>query len=272
MLMRKFAALFLVLSLIVIMAGCGISVSETELYRGNTVIYIPADPTTKETETIAPVTTDTVAVEPSETETTAESAPETTKATTPKKTSASSGKKTEPTTVPATEVTTAPTTEPVTEATTVPTAEAETMPSETPAETKPPVYDISGYTVGGLEMAMMDEINGYRAVEGLRELGKDTRLCAIASARAYEVSQSWSHTRPNGTSYTTVFGDYGFSCGASAENLLYTSGGEDAAALVARWMSADGNRSALMNSGFCTVGIGIYCADGFTYIACLVVA
>lgn len=147
-----------------------------------------------------------------------------------------------------------------------------TVPSEAPTETQPSGYDISGYTLGALEMAMMEEVNRYRAAEGLSELGKNSRLCAIASVRAYESSLSWSHSRPDGTSYTTVFDEYGFGCGASAENLLYTSGGEDAATLVARWMNNEGNRDILMNSGFYTIGIGAYYANGFTYLACLVVA
>ena len=118
---------------------------------------------------------------------------------------------------------------------------------------------------------MMDAINSCRTAEGLGELSKSSRLCAIASARAYEICQSWSHTRPSGSNYTTVFLDYGFSCGTSAENLIYTSGGEDGAALVSRWMDADGNRNSLMSTGFTTVGIGIYKANGCTYIACLLV-
>ena len=298
--MRKCTALFLAL-MMVSLAGCGI---ETEGYRTDTVIYIPAEPTTEEAAPVVLVTDYTVETEPSETETSEELVSETTKATTPKKTSgsssssskgsgsssssgknsgsSSSSKKTEPTTKPTTVPTTAPTTSPTTvpttaptEATTVPT-EPEIIPSEepteVPSETQPPIYDISGYSVGALETAMMNEINSYRAAEGLGELEINSWLCAIASARAYEACQSWSHTRPNGTYYTTVFEDYGYGCGASAENLLYTSGGEDAATLVARWMGSEGNRSSLMNAGFYTIGIGAYYDNGFTYLACLVVA
>ena len=305
--MRKCTALFLAL-MMVSLAGCGI---ETEGYRTDTVIYIPAEPTTEEAAPVVLVTDYTVETEPSETETSEELVSETTKATTPKKTSSSSSssskgsgsssssgknsgsssssKKTEPTTKPTTVPTTAPTTAPTrapteattapttapTEATTVPT-EPETIPSEesteVPSETQPSVYDISGYSVGALETAMMNEINSYRAAEGLGELEINSWLCAIASARAYEACQSWSHTRPNGTYYTTVFEDYGYGCGASAENLLYTSGGEDATTLVARWMGSEGNRSSLMNAGFYTIGIGAYYDNGFTYLACLVVA
>ena len=286
--MRKCTALFLAL-LMVSLAGCGI---ETEGYRTDTVIYIPAEPTTEEAAPVVLVTDYALVTEPSETEGSEESTSETTKATTPKKTSASSissskgssssTKKTEPTTAPTTVPTSAPTTSPTTVPTTVPTeattapTEPEIIPSEepteVPSETQSPVYDISGYSVGALETAMMNEINSCRIAEGLGELEVNSWLCAIASARAYEACQSWSHTRPNGTYYTTVFEDYGYGCGASAENLLYTSGGEDAATLVARWMGSEGNRSSLMNAGFYTIGIGAYYDNGFTYLTCLVVA
>ena len=270
--MRKFTVYFLAFVLVLNLAGCGMKTEEKDVYRTDTVIYIPAEPTEPDTE---PATeTEEETTEMAESETTEETVPETTKAATVKKpsysssssskkpsTSSSASKKPSSTTKPTTAPTTAPTEEPTTEATT----EATTVP----VETEPPLYDISGYVVGSLETAMMDEINSCRAAEGLSELGKSSRLCAIASARAYEVCQSWSHTRPDGRGYATVFGDYGFGCGSSAENLIYTSGGEDAATLVAKWMGSDGNRNNLMNSGFSTVGIGIYKANGYVYIACL---
>lgn len=251
------------------LVGCNIRGAEQDLYRTDTVIYIPADPTTEETEPVTGgmvETEDTAETEPSEAETTKETVPETTKAATTGKSSGSSGssgknsgsstkkpEQTEATTAPAVPETTP--TEEVTEA---------------PAETESPLYDISGYAPGGLEMAMMDEINNYRIAEGLEPLGKNMRLCAIASARAYEASSTWSSARPDGSYFSSIFQDYGFGCGASAQNLIYTSGGEDAATLVARWMDSEGNRANLMNPGFYNVGIGAYYANGITYIACFV--
>lgn len=290
--MKKYTALFL--ALLLILTGCGGVDSEADLYRTDTVIYIPADPTTEETEPVTEMATEVTETEPVETETTEETVPETTAAAkkssgssgSSNKTSSSSGKnssssssnkKNETTTTPTTAPTTAPTevttapTEPETVPTEAPTEVPTEAPTEAPVETQPPLYDISGYSVGGLETAMMDAINSCRGAEGLGELSKNSRLCAIASARAYEASQSWSHTRPNGSYFTTVFQDYGFGCGASAENLIYTSGGEDAATLVSKWMGSDGNRNNLMNPGFHTVGIGVYYANGCTYIACLLV-
>ena len=256
--MRRFAAFALVSVLVLSLAGCRLPGIEADLYRKDTVIYIPADPTTEPTE---------VAVEETEPETT-----ETTK----KSSSSSSTKKnnttsTSATTAPATEATTVPTTQPpqqteaITEPTTVPTE----PPTTSPAETEYQIYDISDYVVGSLETSMMDQVNSYRRDAGMRELEKSGRLSAIASVRAYEASLSWSHTRPDGSDYTTVFQDYGFPAGAAGENLLYTSGGEDGATLVSKWMGAETNRDNLMYDGFSTIGIGIYKANGYVYIACL---
>lgn len=242
--MKKFAAITLMLVLSALIAGCSLPGLEEDRYRKDTVIYIPADPTTEATEPAV------------ETETTEESVPETTQ-----KPSTSSGSTKKPSSGSGTSKkpssTTAPTTAPTEEATTV------------PAETENRIYDISGYVVGSLETAMMDQVNSHRREAGLGELERNDRLCAIASARAYEASLSWSHARPDGRSYTTVFGDYGFSFGDAGENLLYTSGGEDGITLVSKWMGAESNRETLLYPGFTTVGIGRYEANGYVYIACL---
>ena len=308
--MKRFAALFIAFVWMLNLVGCGVRDEEKELYRTDTVIYIPAEPTETVTEIVTEPSAAGETEVSSEAETTEETVPETTKAaanktssSTKKSTSSSSsssGKKpatnattepaTEATTAPATEATTepttAPTTEPPTEATTEPVTEATTEPTvpettsepveeETteattiPEETAPSLYDISGYEVGKLEKAMMKEINRYRNEENLEELRKSSKLSAIASARAYEAMLQWSHTRPDGSDYTTVFRDYGYNCTISAENLIYTTGGEDAAALISRWMDAEGNRNDLMNPDFTHVGVGIYQADGYVYIACL---
>lgn len=253
--MRKITAFMLIFVLVFQLAGCSLLGMEEDQYRTDTVIYIPADPTTEATEPVA----EPEETEPEKTETKASTSKPATSTSSSKKNNTTSKNPTTSTvaTSPATEATTEPVTEATTEATTLPT------------ETENQLYDISGYVVGVLETAMMDQVNSHRREVGLGELSKNTRLCAIASARAYEACLSWSHTRPDGRSYTTVVEDYDFSCSTLGENLLYTSGGEDGATLVSKWMGADSNRDNLMYQGFTTIGIGIYEANGYVFIACL---
>lgn len=145
-----------------------------------------------------------------------------------------------------------------------------TQPPETqPTEPETLEYDISGYVVGNLEYAVQEQINACRAEANLAALSMDTRLCAIASVRAYEASVSWSHTRPDGRGYGTVLADYGYGAGRVGENLAY-SGAFSAKEIVDKWMESEGTRQNLLGD-FATVGIGIYNSGGLTYLACLFV-
>ena len=145
-----------------------------------------------------------------------------------------------------------------------------TEPEETePESTEAELYDISGYSLSSLEKSMAAAINAYRAEEGAGELSLSSTLSAIASCRGYEISQVWSHTRPDGRDYRTVLSDYGYG-GSAQELLVYVSGSGDAQSIVDKWMASDSHRELLLGAGS-TVGIGIYRANGYTYIACLLV-
>lgn len=154
-----------------------------------------------------------------------------------------------------------------------------TAPPQTePPETEPPAtergnepYDISGYAVGSLEYAIRDRVNSARGEEGVPELGLDARLSAIASCRAYELSQLWSHTRPDGRGYSTVLADYGYSAAAVTELLAYATGSGDGTQMAEQWLASDSHRARLLSTSVSTAGIGIYRANGYTYVCCLLV-
>ncbi len=161
------------------------------------------------------------------------------------------------------------------------TAPPETAPVETepvgtepteakPAETEPALYDISGYSVGSLEYGMADAINAVREENSLGTLNLNSRLCAIASCRANEISQVWSHTRPDGRNYATVLSDYGYGAGSAMELLVYVTGNGDAQSIVGKWLESDSHRQSLLG-GYSTLGIGVYRANGYTYVCCLLV-
>lgn len=277
--------IILFIMVVLCLAGCG---REENPYRVDTVIQIPVDPTEAPTEP-----------EATKIQTEPETAPEETEAPTekpssPQKSSGGSSKKNSGTSSGSskagseksnkknTSTDTATTTKPV-EAVSVQTepketAPAATQPPQTESPTEPPTiqpteppYDPSGYRVGSLEYAVLEQINSYREEAGLPPLSMDEGLCTVASVRAYEISVVWSHTRPDGRSYASVLSDYGYSSAGAAENLIYTSGNVDAAKMVAKWMSADKNCSTLMSESYTTAGIGIYRSGGVTYLANLLI-
>lgn len=239
--------------LAILLPGCW---AQEDPYRVDTVIYIPVDPTDPTEETAAETAKPT---EAEETQPTEQTVPETTG---PAKKptggsakpsgskgsssgSSSSAKQTEP------PETTAPTQPPVTE----------------PTEPEDTLYDISGYAVGALEQQIAERINQYRVEAGLSPLTFDSYLCAVASARGYEASSYWSHSRPDGRHFSTVLGDYGY--GASVADELLVHGSGDAAAIVDMWMNSESHRNILMSPSYTTVGVGVY--SGTSWVICCLV-
>ena len=145
-------------------------------------------------------------------------------------------------------------------------AETESPATEPPA-TEPPLYDINSYRMGNLEYEMLDRINEHRAEAEREPFWMDEWLCAIASCRSYEASQVWSHTRPDGRHFATVLEDYGYSVAAVQELMVYDTGSGDGTAMADRWM--EGNQRELLLGDYTTAGIGVYRADGITYVTCL---
>lgn len=238
---RKWIALLCCAVLALSAAGCSGSPNP---YRVDTVVRIPVNPTEPPAEmeavpqTAPPAPETSAPTEPTEA---TESAGMVSGGTS-KYTSGSSSKASQPTEAPATQ----------------------------PPATEAAAYDISGYTVGNLEYAVMEQINAARADAGLAALSMNTRLCAIASARAYEISSSWSHTRPDGRGYGTVLSDYGYGAGCTGEILAYATS-PSAQGIVDKWIESEDTQANLLSSSFTVVGIGVYQTGGITYLACLFV-
>jgi len=243
--MKKVIRMLAWICIALCLAGCG----REEPYRVDTVVRIPVDPTesTEATHAVMENPEDTEAAE--ETAAPTEVPEPTEKKSSGSKGGSSGGRKPsgpKPTEPPATE---APATEP---------------PATEPA------FNPSDYSVGSLEYAILDEINACRREAGLAELSLSTKLCGIAGLRAREVAEVWSHSRPDGRSYTTAMSDYGYGFGISAENLAFAGGSGDAAAIVSEWMEAS-TRDNLLNSGFTTAGIGVFRSGGGVYIVNILV-
>lgn len=273
----------LLLASCLLLCGCTATpFGDDNPYRVDTVVQIPVDPTEEPTEVPTEIT--------KETEMPTETAPEET--TVPKTTTSGSSKSstvskntasnnssskgssgktsTSKATDPA--VTEAPT-ETATEPEVTLLAETEPPETEAPATEAPtqPPYDPGSYSVGSLEYAILEQMNSHRHDAELGAFSMNTKLCGIAALRAEELYESWSHTRPDGRSYTTAMSDYGYGFSTAAESLLYVSSGSDAASIVEKWMSSDEHTGFILSGSFSTIGIGIYAVGGFTYIAVLYV-
>jgi len=102
--------------------------------------------------------------------------------------------------------------------------------------------------------------NLERQAAGVGALGQNDPLTRSAYIRASEIIQHWSHTRPDGRRFETVFEETGVQYIRAGENLA--AGQRNPAEAVRSWMtSTTGHREALLSADYGNVGIGVAMDD-----------
>lgn len=107
-------------------------------------------------------------------------------------------------------------------------------------------------------------VNEERAKEGLSPLVLDDKLNEAAMIRVNEIVENFAHTRPDGTSYSTVLNEKEINYLAEGENI---AGGQSTpAAVMNSWMNSPGHRSNIMSSKFGKMGVGfVKSSSGYKY-------
>ncbi len=224
--MKRISAIILVLVLATFAVGCDKTPSAG---TATTTITTTAPMTTTVTKS-ADTTTTTVTTAAAETTTTTAATRRSTTTEKPKST----------TKTVTTKVTTAATTVTTTVRTTVTTTKRTTTAT---------AADTASY---GQQMLTL--INRERTVKGLAPLTFRSDLQALADTRTAEIKQSFSHTRPNGTSCFTVFEDAGLQFAMLGENIAY--GQRSVEEVMEAWMNSEGHRANILNPQFNGVAVG----------------
>ena len=97
--------------------------------------------------------------------------------------------------------------------------------------------------------------NNYRSLVGVSSLTLDSSLVEAASIRAKELSDSFSHTRPNGSSCFTVLSELGISYGTAGENIA--AGYSSSQSVMEGWRFSSGHYQNIIYSKFKKIGIGV---------------
>lgn len=129
-----------------------------------------------------------------------------------------------------------------------------TTPSTKPQASTKPTTD--SQTDSGYAGEVLKLVNQERAKAGLGALTTNATLQKAANKRAQEIVSSFSHTRPDGRSFSTVLGEYGISYRASGENIAW--GQKTPSEVMNGWMNSSGHRANILGSQFGKVGIGVY--------------
>lgn len=127
--------------------------------------------------------------------------------------------------------------------------------------------------VAAAQQAILKSINDERASKGIAPLSMSSEMNQTAATRAKEISQSFSHTRPNGQSCFTAFPRMG----TVEENIYMSSNGlfgGNPTKLASNIMDSfraenftPSHYTNVMSTDVTTIGIGVYSVNGNTYVA-----
>ena len=98
---------------------------------------------------------------------------------------------------------------------------------------------------------------------GLQPLLKHDGLMVAAAARARELSQRYSHTRPDGSECFTILWHLGIDYGYAGENIAM--GQRPPEIVMNDWMNSSGHRANILNENYDCIGVGYTMVDGYPY-------
>lgn len=134
----------------------------------------------------------------------------------------------------------------------------ETPAPETPAppiveapDTQEPEESVLSYAQQVVKL-----VNEEREKAGLPALTVQKDITAAANVRAREIKQSFSHTRPNGSSFSTALKEQGVAYRGSGENIAW--GQKTPEQVMKGWMNSEGHRANILNKNFKNIGVGYY--------------
>lgn len=99
-------------------------------------------------------------------------------------------------------------------------------------------------------------VNEERAKAGLSPVTIDKNMGAAGQVRAREIVSSFSHTRPNGTSFATALKEQGMSYRGAGENIAW--GQRSPEAVMNAWMNSPGHRANILDAKYTKIGVGHY--------------
>ena len=105
--------------------------------------------------------------------------------------------------------------------------------------------------------SVVNQVNRERAARGLSALRVDPALTTAAQIRAKEIVQKFSHTRPDGTKWSTV------SSAAYGENIA--KGQRTADKVMAAWMTYSGHRANILRASYGSIGVACLQSGGVYY-------
>lgn len=103
---------------------------------------------------------------------------------------------------------------------------------------------------------VVELVNAERAKAGLSPLSVHTAAAGAAQTRSREIETVFSHTRPDGSAFSSVLASAGINFRGAGENIAY--GQQTPEQVMETWMNSAGHRANILNSSFTSIGVGHY--------------
>ena len=104
-------------------------------------------------------------------------------------------------------------------------------------------------------LEILDLCNAERAKEGVAPLVYDYSMMAAAQVRANEITEVFSHNRPNGEGWFTALTENGVKAHKTGENIA--AGYASAEFIVSEWMNSEGHRKNILNPKYTRMCVAI---------------
>ncbi len=138
---------------------------------------------------------------------------------------------------------------------TTPPSEDTNTPESKPETSKPENKPESDKELTFAEQ-VVELVNQERTKAGLNAVTLDQNIASAALVRAKEIETSFSHTRPNGSKFSTALTEQGVTFKGAGENIAW--GQKSPEEVMQAWMNSEGHRANILNKNFTKIGVGFY--------------
>lgn len=128
------------------------------------------------------------------------------------------------------------------------------FPGPDNSEDSAPSQPDEGGSMDAFASQVVKLVNEERAKAGLSPLTVKEQVVGAAETRARELETSFSHTRPNGSGFSTALTAAGVRYRGAGENIAY--GQKTPEQVMQGWMNSAGHRANILNSSFTSIGVG----------------
>lgn len=122
--------------------------------------------------------------------------------------------------------------------------------------------DASNQSLHYVARQVLALVNEERRKVGVAPLTLSAELQSAAAIRAEEITQKFSHTRPDGTNFQTILPNSRYYI--AGENIA--AGNSTAAKVVQQWMNSPGHRANILRSEYSELGVGYVYKENSEYM------